>query len=74
MTKRALAAVLWFVAIGFGYEVLRSVADVPRLVGPVFAAIVATTVALDPTGRFWRSRLPRHEKAPQLPAGGGSVA
>jgi hypothetical protein len=73
MTKRALAAFLWFAAIWFGYEILWSVAEVPRLVGPVLAASVATLVALDPTGRFWAPRAPRHETARQLHAGGRSV-
>jgi hypothetical protein len=73
MTKRAIASLLWFVAIWFGFEILWSVAEVPRLVGPVLAATVATLVAFDPTGHFLRSRSSRHETARQLPASGRSV-
>lgn len=58
MMKRTLAAVLWFGAAWFGYEILWSVFDVPRLIGPILAAAVATLVSLDLTqhGLISRSR------------------
>jgi hypothetical protein len=74
MTKRALGAVLWFVAIWFGYEIFWSVAQVPRLVGPVLAVAVATFVTIDPTGYLLRSCSPRRETAQELAAAERSLA
>jgi hypothetical protein len=54
MSKRALGALLWFVAVWFGYEVVWSVTGVPRLVGPVIAFAVAAFVTLDPIRAFWQ--------------------
>ncbi len=53
MSKRAAAALLWFAAIWVGYEILWSVAGVPRPIGPIAAAAVAGFVGLDPLGMFW---------------------
>jgi hypothetical protein len=46
MSKRAVIAVLWFLAVWVGYEVLWSVTGVPRGVGPVIAAAVAGAVTV----------------------------
>jgi len=53
MSRRAVAALLWFAAVWFGYEVLWSVTGVPRLIGPVVAFVVAALVTIDPAGAFW---------------------
>ena len=53
MSKRALAAVLWFAAAWVGYEIVSSVTELPRLLGPVVAFGVAALVTLDPFGTFW---------------------
>jgi hypothetical protein len=53
MSKRALAALLWFAATWFGYEIVWSLTDLPRLAGPVIAFAVAALVTLDPTALFW---------------------
>ena len=53
MSKRAAAALFWFAAIWVGYEILWSVAGVPRPIGPIVAAAVAGFVSLDPLGVFW---------------------
>jgi hypothetical protein len=74
MTKRALAALIWFGAMWFGYEILWSVADLPRVIGPVLAASVATLVTLDPIGRFWTSQSVRRATLRRLPAGANFVA
>jgi len=60
MPKRALAAFLWFAAAWFGYEIVWSVAGVPRLGGPVVAFLFGAFVTLDPLARFW----PKSEPAP----------
>ena len=73
MTKRALAALLWFGVVWFGYEILWSVAEVPRMVGPILGASVATLVSLNPTGQFWTWRSRGQESARQLPAAGRSL-
>jgi len=53
MSKRILAGFLWFSAMWFGYEIVWSLFDVPRMIGPVIAAAVAAFVAIDPAARFW---------------------
>jgi hypothetical protein len=53
MSKRALAAFLWFAATWVGYEIVWSLTDVPRLAGPVIAFTVAALVTLDPMALFW---------------------
>jgi len=56
MFKRTAAAFLWFLMVWVGYEILWSVFGVPRLLGPVAAAFVASGVVLDPLGAFWPHR------------------
>jgi hypothetical protein len=53
MSKRAVAAALWFAAIWFGYEILWSVTGVPRGIGPVAAFAVSAFVTVDPLRVFW---------------------
>jgi hypothetical protein len=53
MSKRALAALLWFSATWVGYEIVWSLMDVPRLAGPVIAFTVAALVTIDPMALFW---------------------
>jgi hypothetical protein len=50
MSKRAAIALLWFIAVWVGYEVLWSVTGVPRGVGPIIAAAVAATVTVSLSG------------------------
>jgi hypothetical protein len=61
MLKRSAAALLWYAMIWVGYEILWSVAGVPRPLGPVIAAAVAMLVTVDPVHMFW----PRSESANQ---------
>ena len=53
MSKRAMAAFLWFAATWVGYEIVWSLTGVPRLAGPVIAFAVAALVTLDPMALFW---------------------
>jgi hypothetical protein len=53
MSKRAIAAFLWFSATWVGYEIVWSLTGVPRLAGPVIAFTVAALVTLDPMALFW---------------------
>ena len=53
MSKRAVAAALWFAAVWFGYEILWSVTGVPRGIGPVAAFAVSAFVTVDPLRLFW---------------------
>jgi sterol desaturase/sphingolipid hydroxylase (fatty acid hydroxylase superfamily) len=53
MSKRAIAAFLWFAATWVGYELLWSLTEVPRIAGPVIAFTVAALVTLDPLALFW---------------------
>jgi hypothetical protein len=53
MRKRAVAGLLWFFSIWAAYEVIWSVAGVPRPIGPILGLVLASLVVIDPTGRFW---------------------
>ncbi len=64
MVKRAVASILWFMAIWYGYELAWSIAGVPRIVGPILAACVAGFVANDPFGLFWPRPVPEPASAP----------
>ena len=57
MSKRLLAAILWFSAAWFGYEILWSMTDAPRLIGPILAFVIAATVTVDPMQLFWPRRV-----------------
>jgi hypothetical protein len=70
MSKRALAALLWFSATWFGYEIVWSLTDVPRLAGPVIAFTVAALVTFDPLALFW----PRSGTSPSAARRLGSSA
>ena len=51
--KRLIAGPLWFLAALLAYEIVWSLVDVPRAIGPVLAAVVTATVWLDPWHWFW---------------------
>ena len=55
MSKRAFAALLWFSAAWFGYEIVWSLTGIPRLGGPILAFALAAFVTVDPLGRIWPS-------------------
>ena len=66
MPKRALSSVLWFASAWVAYEILWSLTGVPRLIGPIIAAAVATFVALDPFTLFWPVERPARTTAPAI--------
>ena len=53
MSKRAVAAILWFSAAWFGYEIVWSLTGAPRLAGPIIAFLLGAVVTVDPFGWFW---------------------
>jgi hypothetical protein len=53
MLKRTSAALLWFAAVWVGYEIVWSLTDAPRVLGPILAGVVSAFVVLDPLGQFW---------------------
>jgi hypothetical protein len=53
MLKRVAAAFLWYAMVWVGYEIVWSIAGLPRMIGPIFAASVAMIVVVDPLHLFW---------------------
>lgn len=53
-----------------GYEIVWSVAGLPRMIGPILAASVAMIVVVDPLHLFW----PRPEVPGPTSVGGGVPA
>jgi hypothetical protein len=50
MSKRLIAGLLWFVAVG---SLVESFTGVPRLLAPLIGVAAAAFVLLDPFGLFW---------------------
>jgi hypothetical protein len=56
MTRRLLAAGLWFYAVWCGWALAASVGGWTPFLGPVIAAGVSAAVAGDPLHRIWAAR------------------
>jgi hypothetical protein len=56
MSRRTLAAGLWFVSLWMMYGLVASLAGLPDTGGIIIGALVASTVWLDPTHQIWGSR------------------
>jgi hypothetical protein len=54
--KRVIAAGLWFISTLCMYELLVSVGDAPRIVGPLLGLVAAAFVLVDPLQRFWNGQ------------------
>ena len=53
MVIRILSSSLWFIAAGWGFNLLSQVTGAPPVAGIAFAAAVATFVGVDPLHLFW---------------------
>ena len=53
MVKRIASATLWFVAAGWGFNLLGLITGTPPVLGFVFGAAVGTFVGIDPMHLFW---------------------
>jgi hypothetical protein len=62
--KRLVAGPLWFLSVWYLFELLAVLFGVPRILGPIVAAVVAGGVWLDPMHWFWAA--PSHK----VPANG----
>jgi hypothetical protein len=73
MVKRVGSSALWFLSVGWGFNLFATFAGVPELPGLIVAGAVAVFVGIDPMGLFWppldRPTLPR--VATQASATGG---
>ena len=56
MTKRALAAVLWFYTGWYAGAMLAEIIGVNALLGPIIGVAAAALVVGDPFRRIWSSR------------------
>jgi uncharacterized membrane protein len=56
MNKRILAAVLWFFAGWYGWNLLAEFAGVTFMLGPVIGAVAAAFIAGDPFHLIWTER------------------
>ena len=66
MSKRVVAALLWFGVTWFGYEIVWSLTGVPRAMGPVVATAIAAFVAIDPMTLFWPRPTPSSRPSPAV--------
>ena len=65
MVKRIASAALWFVAAGWGFNLLGLITGTPPVLGIAFGAAVGAFVGMDPLHLFW----PLKAAAPVPPAG-----
>lgn len=56
MTKRILAALLWFYAGWYFGSIVAGMTGITPLIGPVIGAAAAALVAGDPRGLIWTTR------------------
>ena len=72
MRVRLVAGSLWFVATLLLWELGWSAFDLPRVVGPVLASVIALFVVLDPTHRIWKRTPALRRRAIRPPSESGS--
>jgi hypothetical protein len=58
MSKRIVAAVLWFMAAWLGVGLIGNLLGRPTDIGAVFGAFIAVVVWADPTGALWGPKEP----------------
>jgi hypothetical protein len=56
MTKRVVAAGLWFYAAWYCGNILAAFAPVSPLIGPAFGAVFAALILARPARELWASR------------------
>jgi len=65
MTKRILAAFLWFYAGWYGGAMLAEFLGVSSVLGVIIGAAAAALIVGDPRGIVWGARAPRPSPAPE---------
>lgn len=63
MTKRLVAAVLWFLSIWFAVGLVGDLMGRPTDVGAVLGALIAGFVWMDPTGALWGPKTPARSRS-----------
>jgi len=53
MVKRIASATLWFIAAGWGFNLLGLITGTPPVMGFAFGAAVGAFVGIDPLHLFW---------------------
>ena len=67
MVKRIASATLWFIAAGWGFNLLGLITGTPPVMGFAFGAAVGAFVGIDPLHLFWPVKA---AAIPALPATG----
>lgn len=65
MTKRILAAFLWFYAGWYAGALIAEFVGVSPLLGPIIGAAAAGLIVGDPRRVIWTARAPRPASAPE---------
>jgi len=53
MVKRIASATLWFIAVGWGFNLLGLITGTPPIMGIALGAAVGAFVGTDPMHLFW---------------------
>ena len=70
MVKRIVSGSLWFVAAGWGFNLLGLITGTPPVMGFVFGAAVGAFVGIDPLHLFWAVKAPAVPARDVVPAKG----
>jgi hypothetical protein len=66
MTKRILAAFLWFYTGWYAGAMLAEILSVSPALGPIIGAAAAGLIVGDPRGMIWKRRTVRTASAPSM--------
>ena len=53
MVKRIASATLWFIAVGWGFNLLGLITGTPPIMGMALGVAVGAFVGIDPKHLFW---------------------
>ncbi len=65
MTKRILAAILWFYTGWYAGAMLAEILSVSPALGPIIGAAAAGIIFMDPRRMIWTARAVRPASAPE---------
>ncbi len=68
MLKRIASATLWFIAVGWGFNLLGLITGTPPIMGIALGAAVGVFVGTDPMHLFWPVKAPAAAPAPSRDA------
>ena len=72
MAKRIASSIIWFLAVGWGFNYISSITGVSPLIGMVLGVSIGAFVGMDPLHVFWpvTTKAPTAQMRDAVPATG----